>query len=70
MLMTQSALRKDHTSGLGPLQHRHFATIAAIIREAHVADQEGMAHHFARLLRGTNPKFDRARFLRACGLED
>lgn len=29
----KSALRKDLTSGIGEMQHRHFATVAAIIRE-------------------------------------
>lgn len=33
MLSEKTAHRKDLTTGLAPLQHRHFATIATIIRE-------------------------------------
>lgn len=75
MLSTTAASRKDRTSGLGALQHRHFATIATIIREMDkVSNQEhgfidireDVAEHFADLLGKTNPNFDRERFLRAC----
>lgn len=65
------------------MQRRHYELIAEIIREdkngmisndlktwrpgpAKIA----MAHHFARRLRATNPKFDEARFLRACGVDE
>lgn len=30
-LTTESALRKDRTSAMSPMEHRHFATIADII---------------------------------------
>lgn len=71
-LMTEATARKDKINAGAILQHRHFATIAAII-----ADHPGpsatvrrqMATHFANGLSNTNPKFDRARFLRACGVE-
>jgi hypothetical protein len=70
-LTTEAALRKDKTNATSDMQHRHFATIAAII-----ANQPGpttsirrqMATHFANGLAHNNPKFDRARFLRACGV--
>lgn len=77
MLSTEAANRKDRTSGFGTLQHRHFATIAAIIREMDkVSNQEhgfidireDVAEHFADWLGKTNPKFDRQRFLVACGV--
>ena len=69
MLTPESALRKDRTT-TAQLEHRHFAEIARIIRYmANRAAQEETALHFARELAGTNPRFDRARFLRACGVE-
>ena len=70
MLTPESATRKDKTSGLGEMQHRHFATVAAIIRSYHpetvASEADAIAEHFANELARTNPKFDRARFLRAC----
>jgi hypothetical protein len=65
-LTTQAASRKDLNTGLSEMQHRHFATVAAIIRG--LADdgvREHVAEHFARELRKTNPRFDRERFIRA-----
>lgn len=75
MLTPESATRKDKTSGLGEMQHRHFATVAAIIRgmdkvhnqeHGFIDIREDVAEHFANELARTNPRFDRARFLRAC----
>lgn len=67
-LTTDSALRKDRTTAsngsYGELQHRHFATIAAILRDTG-ADSD-TCEAWADKLRYTNPRFDRARFLRAC----
>ena len=67
MLTIKSANRKDIRTGKADLQHRHFCTIAAIIRRlpdaGHRAD---MALHFADELATTNPRFDRERFLAAC----
>lgn len=70
MLTAQTALAKDIRTGLSPMQHRHFATVAAII--ATMPDRpsaEVAAHHFAAELPATNPKFNRARFLAACNVE-
>lgn len=77
-LTTESALRKDkrHASRdlNGTLQHRHFAVIAGIIAEmpTHAATlrtaKTSVAHRFAEKLAQTNPRFDRARFLAACGV--
>lgn len=69
MLTTESAARKDRTSGKSAtLQHRHYACIASIIRElAPVQRRDVVALHFADQLRFTNPRFDRDRFLKACG---
>lgn len=77
MLTNQSAHRKDITTGLADMQHRHFATIATIIREidrglvpcSTGATRKFMAELFADRLSYTNPNFDRNRFLRACGVE-
>lgn len=70
MLNPNTALAKDKRTGLAPMQHRHFATIAEIISRADdKPSAEEMAHHFARLLPKTNPHFDKARFLAACGVE-
>lgn len=68
MLTKESALRKDQTTAHGAeLQHRHFAFIAATIKQMHTADRTIAAKHFADACAGTNPRFDRARFLSACG---
>lgn len=66
-LTPESALRKDRNSGMAHLEHRHFATIATIIREggARVPDRQFMAEIFAARLPETNPKFDRKRFMAA-----
>ena len=72
MLTSESALRKDRTNASGPtLEHRHFAVIAEIIRamDEPNALQGLWANHFADQLANTNPRFDRARFLKACGVE-
>ncbi len=75
MLTSQSATRKDKRTGIADMQHRHFTTIAAIIvdlervTDLSADDRREVAITFAINLAKTNPKFDRARFLRACGLE-
>lgn len=63
-LTDESALRKDKTSGLGDMQHRHFATIATILRETGASRE--YCETWADKLAPTNPRFDRRRFLRAC----
>lgn len=69
-LTKDTAHRKDLNAGIGDMQHRHFATIATIIREmgdsAIPVDLERVAEYFADRLRSTNPRFDRRRFLLAC----
>ena len=53
------------------MQRRHFELIAEII-ECYGDDvqQRECALHFANYLLRTNPQFDRARFLKACGVEE
>lgn len=74
MLTPASALRKDSIIG-AELQHRHFAFIAQTIKAIPDHPQfrsylrEHAAKTFADACARTNPRFDRARFLRACGME-
>ncbi|MEO1208426.1 MAG: hypothetical protein AAFX78_02690 [Cyanobacteria bacterium J06638_20] len=65
-LTTESALAKDKRTGKAQMQHRHFATIAAIIASLPKPIRYDVAEHFAFELRETNPKFDIDRFLAAC----
>lgn len=76
-LKPKSAHAKDMRARPALMQHRHFATIAAIIRNMDVFAFTGeemnaddarceLAHHFAAGLAKTNPHFDRERFLAAC----
>lgn len=70
-LTIETALRKDRTMPTAAnLQHRHFAWIAATIAEMPRAYKGAVAMHFAIACGKTNPKFDRARFMRACGVEE
>jgi len=71
MLTKESAHRKDLTTGLADMQHRHFATVATIIREmpADVYGTDQVAEIFADRLGHTNPNFDRRRFLLACKVQ-
>jgi len=76
LLTTAGALAKDRTQPTAPsFQHRHYAEIARIIRgmfphaTTDAPYQRKVAQHFAAELAHTNPRFDRARFLRACGVE-
>jgi hypothetical protein len=51
---------------------KDFELIAATIAKAFNADRENLEHAafvFEDALSATNPKFDRERFLRACGIE-
>ena len=76
-LTPESALAKDQRTGLAPMQHRHFSTVALILREVRQCDPtlldaetfETLCRRFAIRLADTNPKFDRERFLAACGVE-
>lgn len=74
-LTTETAARKDRRTGKAEMQHRHFATVAAIISSARYstklahlrgADIDAIAEHFADELMSTNPRFDRDRFIAAC----
>ncbi len=76
MLTTESAARKDlSTARHGvELQHRHFSFIAAVIAAmpSHAASlraqRESCASAFADACARSNPRFDRGRFLKACGV--
>lgn len=66
-LSTKAAASKDIRTGKSEMQHRHFATVAAILRmlPLDTLTQEKVARHFADELGDTNPRFDRTRFLKA-----
>jgi hypothetical protein len=70
MLTTESAARKDmNTAKYGvELQHRHFSFIAAVIAEMPKTQRPEIADRFATACAGSNPRFDRRRFMTACGL--
>lgn len=75
-LSIEAAARKDRATGLSEMQHRHFSTVAAIIASMRgdldlrfsQGEVDRVAEHFADELAKTNPRFDRKRFLRACGV--
>jgi len=69
MLNPHAAARKDARFDITTLQHRHFAAIAGIIA-AMVNDDErrAAARHFVRCLANSNPRFNRERFIAACGV--
>lgn len=77
-LTIESATRKDRAvrrTTMPPMQHRHYASVAAIIRELDfgavssadaIIMRAEIAQQFSNAMAGTNPRFDRGRFLRAC----
>lgn len=70
-LTIESATRKDRASGTNTvLQHRHFAFIAATIEDMPEKYRWITATSFADALASSNPRFDRRRFLTACGVEE
>jgi len=69
MLGPQAALRKDRTTKT-EMQHRHMAFIAAVIRDLPGEVNRGIvAADFVAALAASNPRFDKRRFLAACGLQ-
>lgn len=73
MLTPESAARKDRTTGQSTtMQHRHMAFIADVLAELtgfSDFDRFAIADRFANALARSNPRFDRARFLAACGVQ-
>ncbi|QDH50371.1 hypothetical protein [Caulobacter phage KcrB] len=67
MLSTKAAANKDRRTHTADFQHRHFATLARIIRDAPDSfDRNALAVYFAAELSRTNSNFNTARFLDAC----
>lgn len=64
-LTETTAFRKDRSTPPTLMQHRHFATIAAIIAKLDDGMKFTVARHFADELAKTNPRFDRLRFVNA-----
>lgn len=52
------------------MQRRHFEFIAATVKGMAPDLRNAAAAAFADELRRTNPQFDRARFIAACGAEE
>lgn len=50
------------------MTRKHFEMIAAIIKDCHDEPTWRVAHRVADALAESNPRFDRARFLEACGV--
>lgn len=72
MLSEMAAARKDRAAGCNAkLEHRHFAFIAAVIKDLGMesSEQSYIAKCFAHACAATNPRFKTLRFLRACGVE-
>lgn len=77
-LTTESALRKDKTNSCSSMEHRHFATVAGIlaglkphgVNRHELHEWKHIVVGFADALRHTNPRFDRKRFLLACGMPE
>jgi hypothetical protein len=71
-LTPESAARKDRTTAQGAeLQHRHFAFIAAVLADCQdLANVGAIARRFADACARSNHRFDRRRFMAACGLKD
>lgn len=71
MLTQKAALYKDKLGvGNATFEHRHFAALAGMIA-AHPSPtmRDEMARYLSVELANTNPRFDRARFMRACGYD-
>ena len=64
---TGIAPMQDQGYSAAALTRRHFCLIAQIIA-ALPHDREAIAHEFAAKLGESNPRFDRERFLAACGV--
>lgn len=74
-LTAESAARKDKTNaGHATFEHRHFASLADMLARLHSVGNEKnrtwVCDYFAGELARTNPRFDRARFLKACNAEN
>lgn len=66
-----TANRKDMRATMPAMQHRHFAAIAAMVRDLpERVNRLAVARSFAGKLASTNRNFDRARFIAACQAED
>lgn len=63
-LTVETAFRKDINVGKSGMEHRHFATIATILRNMSASRE--VCETWADELAPTNPRFDRRRFLKAC----
>lgn len=51
------------------MSRKHFEMIATVVRENGGDQRAALADAFARELRAENSRFDRDRFIAACGVE-
>lgn len=70
-LSARAASNKDkrNADNTAVMQHRHYAVVAGIIADLDLdyPQRAIIADQFARKL-AANPNFDRARFIKACGI--
>lgn len=69
-LKPAAATRKDAIGGdANAFQHRHYAFVAKVISGLPIDDglRQDVAGEFATAF-GANARFDRVRFLKACGM--
>lgn len=52
------------------LTRKHFRAAAELVRELMPEHRVIMANQYVKLFASQNPRFDRAKFLKACGLEN
>jgi hypothetical protein len=50
------------------MTRKHFVEIAKIVSNTPVVGRKALALDFVRMFRADNPRFDPARFLKACGV--
>ena len=50
------------------MTRKHFVEIAKIVSNTPESTREALALDFVRMLQAKNPRFDAARFLKACGV--
>lgn len=69
-LTVKAQISKDNRAAIPEMQHRHFAYIAGLIASSETGwtlSKANLANHFADSFAQSNPRFDRQRFMRACG---
>ena len=50
------------------MTRKHFIAVAKIVSNQPESNRESLALDFVRMFQAENPRFDSARFLKACGV--